>query len=168
MFIVEIIASLLSVKLKLFIPKLIIHFLIWILAGIYLAIDTAEIFEMRQLVNITSFALFFLLSSFQVSYSRFLSHLGNDAVLKRGNRLAVLMFLAAILDVVDSCTDQVAEQFAGHFLGMSVRVFFVIGWILTSFSTILAGYSLTGFVDILFWTFHLPANEKVADSDSTL
>jgi len=141
--------------------------LVWIIAAVYIAIDTDEMFQMQDILLVSSFALYFLLASFQSGYLRYLGMIEAKHLISRCNRCATLMFLAACLDIADSCTDQFIEQFQAHLTAAPTATCFAIGWMISTLATVLAALSMSKFLRIVEQAWRFSSHQQLPVESTT-
>ena len=144
-----------------------LSFLVWLIAAVYIAIDTDEMFQMQDILLVSTFALYFLLASFQSGYLRYLGMIDAKHLSTRCNRSSVTMFVAACLDVVDSCTDQFIAQFQSHLAAVPTTSIFVMGWMFSTVAALLAALSMTQFLSIVEQGWRFSTHQQLPGESPT-
>ena len=124
--------------------------LAWCTALVYIAIETKYALEAQTLLNITSFAVLFLLASMQFSISRFLQRSKRQALAESTFHSGLAMFYAALFDLFDACVDEFIRRFESTLLPSSLTYFLhLMSWLITILATVLAVYSIDKFLRTL-------------------
>ena len=105
--------------------------------------------KVQQLLNVTTFAVVFLLASLQLSITRFLQRGGFPRLADKTFKSGVIMIYAAMFDLFDGCLDEFIRRFGGEldFLGLTYSVH-VLSTLMTAIAVILA----IGSLDLFFRT----------------
>ena len=125
---------------------------IWCTAGIFIAIESQEIFELQQINQITIFALLFVISNYQLSTARY--HLAakdneNECLAKKAS---FQMFIGSLLAALDAGLDQLIQDSAQHSnssIGIPTTAMFYLGFLINIIMALLVAKSLTSFVDVM-------------------
>ena len=144
-----------------------LSFLVWLIAAVYIAIDTDEMFQMQDILLVSTFALYFLLASFQSGYLRYLGMIDAKHLSTRCNRSSAMMFVAACLDVADSCTDQFIAQFQSHLTAVPTAACFAMGWMISTVATLLAALSMTQFLSIVEQAWRFSTHQQLPGESPT-
>jgi uncharacterized membrane protein len=124
--------------------------LAWCTAFVYIAIETKYALEAQALLNITSFAVLFLLASMQFSISRFLQRSKRQALAESTFHSGLAMFYAALFDLFDACVDEFIRRFESTLLSSTYTYFlYLISWSITILATVLAVLSIDKFLRTL-------------------
>ncbi|QPN66993.1 hypothetical protein [Synechococcus sp. CBW1006] len=117
--------------------------MIWALAALYLIIEGREITQLRQLTTFSTFAVLFVVGSFQVNVARLLlsvntaSRIGAAAAY----RASILMFLASVFAVLDGCLDLAIARMSPDTLPI-LPLLIVFGWLINLASVGMALWSM--------------------------
>ena len=121
--------------------------LAWCTAIIYITIETKYALEAQDFLNITTFAVLFLLASMQFSISRYLQRSEEKALAESTFYSGIAMAYAALFDLFDACIDEFIRRFQPIFLLAQCTYFLhLISWIVTVLAAILAVISLDKFL----------------------
>jgi len=124
--------------------------LAWATALVYIAIDTKYTIEAQDLLNITSFAVLFLLASMQFSISRFLQRSKKEALAESAFHSGLTMFYAALFDLFESCVDEFIRRFELTLLSPTYTyLLHLMSWSITILATVLAVLSIDKFLRTL-------------------
>ena len=124
--------------------------LAWCTALVYIAIETKYALEAQNLLNITSFAVLFLLASMQFSISRFLQRSKRQALAESTFHSGLAMFYAALFDLFDACVDEFIRRFESTLLSPAYTyLLHLMSWSITILATVLAVYSIDKFLRTL-------------------
>jgi len=127
-----------------------VRVLAWCTALAYIALDTKIAFEGQELLNVTSFAVLFLLASMQFSISRFLQRSKQDVLAESIFHSGLTMFYAALFDLFESCTDEFIRRFESTLLSPTYTYFLhLMSWSITILATVLAVLSIDKFLRTL-------------------
>jgi len=119
----------------------------WCTATIYIAMETKFAFEAQALLNITSFAVLFLLASIQFSISRYLERCNRQALAQSTFNSGLTMVYAALFDLFDACLDEFIRRFESTFSSALYSYFLYLGsWSITILAAILAVLSIDKFL----------------------
>ena len=124
--------------------------LAWCTAFVYIAIETKYALEAQALLNITSFAVLFLLASMQFSISRFLQRSKRLALAESTFHSGLVMFYAALFDLFDACLDEFIRRFESTLLTpLHIYLLHLMSWLITILASMLAVYSIDKFLRTL-------------------
>ena len=124
--------------------------LAWCTALVYIAIETKYALEAQALLNITSFAVLFLLASMQFSISRFLQRSKQEVLAESIFHSGLTMFYAALFDLFESCTDEFIRRFKSTLLSPTYTyLLHLMSWSITILATVLAVLSIDKFLRTL-------------------
>ena len=120
--------------------------------------EAQEVVEFRQITNITIFALFFLVASYQASIANFYLLIGKRAIAIRCHEASNLMFLASLMAILDASLD-FAIQFASNntLATKSLPLLFILDWGINLIAVILAIQSIEKSLPIVL--FKHPADD---------
>ena len=124
---------------------------IWITAGLFMSLETQGVYELRQIYQVTIFALLLLLSNYQLNTARYYQFSKETEKELRARKASYEMFASALLAILDAGIDQLIQgstQNASYFSAIPSGPFFYIGWLINLASTILAAKSLSSFVEL--------------------
>ena len=120
--------------------------LAWCTALVYIAIETKYALEAQALLNITSFAVLFLLASMQFSISRFLQRSKRLTLAESTFHSGLVMFYAALFDLFESCVDEFIRRFELTLLSPTYTyLLHLMSWSITILATVLAVLSIDKF-----------------------
>ena len=121
--------------------------LAWCTAVVYIAIETKYALEAQTLLNITSFAVLFLLASLQFSIARLLQKSKRQVLAESTFSSGLLMVYAALFDLFDACLDEFIRRFQATLLPTSYTYFLhLISWVITIVAAVAAVFSLNKFL----------------------
>ena len=127
-----------------------VRVLTWCTALAYIALDAKIAFEGQELLNVTSFAVLFLLASTQFSISRFLQKSKQEVLSESIFHSGLTMFYAALFDLFESCTDEFIRRFGSTLLSPTYTYLLnLMGWTITILATVLAVISIDKFLRTL-------------------
>jgi len=119
--------------------------LIWVIAVGYVAAETREVVQQKQLAEIAQFALFFLIANFQISLARYYQSAKKEILAELHKSCSILMFFACLLAVADAAMDSViADISRGAIAGVALAssAAFAADWLLNLAMVALAALSL--------------------------
>ena len=137
--------------------------MVWSIAITYIAIETKTVLKAQGAINITTFAVMFLLASAQLSVSRFLAGSDKPALAETAFKSSILMLIAALFDLFDGCIDEFITRFQ-QTLGLLELAYplHIVSWLITVISVAFAVLSLDSFLRCLAkLTFEKHANKNV-------
>ena len=125
---------------------------IWCTAGIFIALESQEIYELQQINQVTVFALLFVISNYQLSTARY--HLAakdneNEYLAKKAS---FQMFIGSLLAALDAGLDQLIQDSAQHSnssIGIPTSALFYLGFVINIIMALLAAKSLSSFIDAM-------------------
>ena len=121
--------------------------LAWCTAVTYITIETKYALEAQTLLNITSFAVFFLLASLQFSIARLLQKSKRQVLAESTFSSGLLMVYAALFDLFDACLDEFIRRFQATLLPTSYTyLLYLISWVITAIAAVAAVFSLNKFL----------------------
>ena len=126
--------------------------LIWVLAVGYVAAETREVVQQKQLAEIAQFALFFLIANFQLSLARYYQSARQETLAQWHKSCGVLMFFACLLAVAEAAMDFVIAGISRDALalgGLASTMAFTADWLLNLAMVALAALSLDRCVCLL-------------------
>jgi len=127
----------------------VLRFLFPIAGLAYLAIESREIFTVRQLSNLTLFFALFMIANFQMSTSRALLRTNKRREGIRAAQIAGIMFMATLFAALDAALDAFFSQYNLSSMGIIGYLLFTLGWLCSSTAVIFAVISMHRFIDIL-------------------
>ena len=124
---------------------------IWITAGLFMSLETQGVYELRQIYQVTIFALLLLIANYQLNTARYYQFSKKAGKELKAKRASYEMFTAALLAILDAGIDQLIQdssQSTSYLNAMPTSPLFYTGWTMNLVSTILAAKSLSNFVEI--------------------
>ena len=118
----------------------------------YVAAETREVVQQKQLAEIAQFALFFLIANFQISLARYYQSAKKETLAESHKSCSILMFFACLLAVADAAMDSViADISRGAIAGLALAssAAFAADWLLNLAMVALAALSLDRFICLL-------------------
>ena len=133
--------------------------LIWAIAAGYVASETREVVQQKQLAEIAQFALFFLIANFQLSLARYYQKAEKEALGILYKSCSILMFFACLLAVADAAMDSLIAAISRGAIGGVEWVSglaFTADWLVNVAMVVLAALSLDRFMSLLCQGLTLP------------
>ena len=124
---------------------------IWSTAGLFMSLETQGVYELRQIYQVTIFALLLLIANYQLNTARYYQFGKKAGKELKAKRASYEMFTAALLAILDAGIDQLIQdssQSTSYLNAMPTSPLFYTGWTINLVSTILAAKSLSNFVEI--------------------
>ena len=124
---------------------------IWITAGLFMSLETQGVYELRQIYQVTIFALLLLIANYQLNTARYYQFGKKAGKELKAKRASYEMFTAALLAILDAGIDQLIQdssQSTSYLNAIPTSPLFYTGWTINLVSTILAAKSLSNFVEI--------------------
>ena len=134
---------------------------IWITAGLFMSLETQGVYELRQIYQVTIFALLLLLSNYQLNTARYYQFGKESGKEIKAKKASHEMFQAALLAILDAGIDQLikdSSQSTSYFSTIPSSPLFYAGWAINLASTILAAKSLSSFIEITINSRHTKIN----------
>ena len=125
--------------------------LAWVLAIALLIAETREVFELRQLTQLTQFALIFLLAQYQLSTAIYYKTI-DDLLAVKIKQCSSQMFLASVFAAADAALDQAVKSIKVALEGnvdLLVRPLFLLGWLINLAMIVLALSAFDRFMRLL-------------------
>ena len=142
---------------------------IWLTAGLFVAIETQEIFELKQIHQITILALLFVISSYQLNTARYYQFNKEKEKEKKAKHASFQMFTGSLLAVLDAGLDQLIQdsiQQGSTMINTPTTAMFYVGWLINLTIAILVAQSLSSFVEVIA-SQSFPKIDSNADRQST-
>ena len=125
--------------------------LAWVLAIALLIAETREVFELRQLTQLTQFALIFLLAQYQLSTAIYYKTF-DDVLAVKIKKCSSQMVLASVFAAADAALDQAVKSIKVVLEGnvdLLVRPLFLLGWLINLAMIVLALSAFDRFMRLL-------------------
>ena len=125
---------------------------IWCTAGIFIAIESQEIFELQQINQITIFALLFVISNYQLSTARYHLAAKDNMNERQAKQASFQMFTGSLLAALDAAMDQLIQdsaQQSNGLIAIPTTALFYLGWVINLIMALLVARSLSSFVDVM-------------------
>ena len=126
--------------------------LIWLIAAGYVASETREVVQQKQLAEIAQFALFFLIANFQLSLARYYQKAEKETLAILYKSCSILMFFACLLAVADAAMDSLIAAISRDAISggtWASGLAFTADWLLNVAMVVLAAVSLDRFMCLL-------------------
>ena len=132
----------------------------------YLAIESREIFELRQLTSFTVFVFLFMMANFQMGVSRAMMGTTKRKLGFRTFQTGGLMFIGTLFAAIDAALDTFFGQL-DIMQNTPVIVFlFLLGWLCNSAAVVLGLISMDRFIPLL--NEIIQASIQTLDPDKTV
>ena len=138
--------------LKSHLPKKLGKAAVWLTAGLFIAIETQEIFELKQIHQITIFALLFVISSYQLNTARYYQFNKETEKENKAKQASFRMFTGSLLAVVDAGVDQLIQdstQQNSTMIDTPTTAMFYAGWLINLTIAVLVAQSLSSFIEVI-------------------
>ena len=120
--------------------------LLWVAIAANIVIEVAEVYLQKDVYHLALSAIFFLFAKMQIGISELLLSMNDERAAKRLFYYSMFMMCAAIIEILDLGIDRVLTSME-H--GYAFKFVSIIEFLLGSLSTILAGYSLDRFFNLM-------------------
>jgi len=115
----------------------------------YLAIESREIFELRQLTSFTMFVFLFMMANFQMGVSRALLGTTKRKSGFRAFQSVGLMFVGTLFAAIDAALDTFFDQL-NLLQNTPIIIFlFILGWLCNSAAVVFGLISMDRFIPLL-------------------
>ena len=133
-------------------PKKLGKAAVWLTAGLYVAMETQEVFELKQIHQITIFALLFVISSYQLNTARYYQFNKETEKENKAKQASFRMFAGSLLAVVDAGVDQLIQdstQQNNTMVDTHTTAMFYAGWLINLTIAVLVAQSLSSFIEVI-------------------
>ncbi len=118
----------------------------------YVAIQTMEIFQRREVLHLTIFTLLFLFASFELSISTYFQRIGFNEHSYRAFATSLIMFAAGFFELVDVAIDHSISDIEAYNINFLTSSGSIIEYLIAISALILAMISLEKFrLTIINW-----------------
>ena len=131
----------------------------------YLAVESREIFALRQLTSFTVFVAFFMMANFQMGVSRAMLRTTKRRAGFKAAQVGGIMFIATLFAAVDAALDVFFSQLSLSPNTPAPLVLFVVGWLCNSAAVAYALVSMYRFIPLLSDFITAPVHCLDADAD---
>ena len=115
----------------------------------YLAIESREIFALRQLTSYTVFVALFMMANFQMSVSRALIWTTKRKAAFQAAQIGAIMFTGTLFAAIDAALETFFSQLDIYPNTPSILLLFLLGWLCNSAAIIFALISMHRFIPLL-------------------
>ena len=123
----------------------ILRLLIWAAVGINIAIETAEVYLLKDAYHLAASAIFFLFANLQLGFSRMMLTMEDEEAAKSFLYISIFMICAAIIKVIDPAIDMVLIKLQNSNYNFLFILSSIFEFLLGCLSVLLAGYSMDQF-----------------------
>jgi hypothetical protein len=116
--------------------------LLWVVAIFYLALEAREVTTLRQLTQITIFAVLFVVANFQINLAR--SFEPGHPEVRPLHDAALAMFLASLFSLLDGAMDYLFASTSRGMASALLPAFYLLNWTVNLFCVALALGSMEG------------------------
>ena len=144
-------------------PKKLGKAAVWLTAGLYVAMETQEVFELKQIHQITIFALLFVISSYQLNTARYYQFNKETEKENKTKQASFRMFTGSLLAVLDAGVDQLIQESTQRnstMLDTPTTAMFYAGWLINLTIAVLVAQSLSSFIEVVASQSSLKNNQN--------
>ena len=124
---------------------LFLRWLLWLAIVANITVELAEVYLQKDIHHLAMSAIFFLLANLQISISRLLVSIEEVETAKQFFFISIFMICAAIIEIIDLGVDRFLTEIANSQFTAFYKFISIAEFLLGTFSTMLAGYSLDRF-----------------------